>query len=138
MEDDPYYRGFRARIPNFSQKKEGKARKRESQSQDRLKSPHRGDMAQLPGPGSNPFWWHSRLYPDSGLGDLSSGGSESHSSSTPAQSHNRKPVKNENRKSLHFPLTGHPFSKQGGKNDRAYPSQFMSASRPAVFTNGWE
>ena len=27
-----------------------------------------GNVSQLPGPSVNPFWWQSRLYPDSGIG----------------------------------------------------------------------
>ena len=33
-------------------------------------SPQRGNVTQLPGPSSNPFWWQSRLYPDSGIGGI--------------------------------------------------------------------
>ena len=36
----------------------------------RMLSPARGgnNVSQLPGPSLNPFWWQSRLYPDSGIG----------------------------------------------------------------------
>ena len=36
----------------------------------RMMSPVRGGgaVSQLPGPSVNPFWWQSRLYPDSGIG----------------------------------------------------------------------
>ena len=38
-------------------------------SRARLVSPGRTNtVTQLPGPALNPFWWQSRLYPDSGIG----------------------------------------------------------------------
>ena len=39
-------------------------------SRQRMLSPQRpgGQVTQLPGPSLNPFWWQSRLYPDSGIG----------------------------------------------------------------------
>jgi hypothetical protein len=118
-QDDPYYCGLSARIPNFSQQKVERVRPSErdrAQSRDRLKSPTRGGVtnmpggvpgmpggvAQLPGPGSTPFWWHSRLYPDSGIGgELSS---------------------------YH----------DGGRKQRPYRNQFASPTRPTIFRNGWE
>lgn len=81
--DDPYYCGFSARVPTFNNtpvKKStatstskptarDRAGSRDVPSRTRLLSPHRpSGISQLPGPSSSPFWWQSRLYPDSGIG----------------------------------------------------------------------
>ena len=79
--DDPYYCGMRARVPNFvssaSNKKPPskenqhqmtggvKNRIKQSQQQNMHNSSSAPNLAQLPG-AAPPFWWHSRLYPDSG------------------------------------------------------------------------
>jgi len=88
--DDPYYCGFSARVPNFvqqSQQKQTKAvekpsppKQREvrgpkyrepgvlggSSTQNFAASQSAPNLAQIPQ--VQPFWWHSRLYPDSSAG----------------------------------------------------------------------
>ena len=89
--DDPYYCGMRARVPNFANgtsngfnnnnkpsKKEnlykmnggvkGKLARNSQQNgspSSMSNSNSAPNLAQLPG-AAHPFWWHSRLYPDSG------------------------------------------------------------------------
>ena len=94
--DDPYYCGLRARVPNFVNGKQGQQQgqgqpgqmkegggKPNSKSSNSKKgngnqsalsppppsrsTPNLQNLAQLPG-AAPPFWWHSRLYPDSGIG----------------------------------------------------------------------
>ena len=93
VSDDPYYCGLRARVPNFVNGKQqqqpqqgqpmkegGKPNSKSSNSkkghgnQSTLSppppsrsTPNLQNLAQLPG-AAPPFWWHSRLYPDSGIG----------------------------------------------------------------------
>ena len=93
ISDDPYYCGLRARVPNFvnGQQQPGQGRiqgkeggKPNSKSSNSRHSkgnnpssalspppsrstPNLQNLAQLPG-AAPPFWWHSRLYPDSGIG----------------------------------------------------------------------
>ena len=97
ISDDPYYCGLRARVPNFvngkqqqqqqgqpghSQGKDGgKPNSKSSNSKNHTRgnnpsalspppsrsTPNLQNLAQLPG-AAPPFWWHSRLYPDSGIG----------------------------------------------------------------------
>ena len=87
--DDPYYCGLRARVPNFvngnhpgnttTNKKEknnnAKASKKAamgttlSPPSPSRSTPNLQSLAQLPG-AAHPFWWHSRLYPDSGMGGM--------------------------------------------------------------------
>jgi len=98
--DDPYYCGFSARVPNFvqqSQQKQTKAvekpsppKQREvrgpkyrepgvlggSSTQNFAASQSAPNLAQIPQ--VQPFWWHSRLYPDS------SAGAKGHSGFQPA------------------------------------------------------
>ena len=92
VSDDPYYCGLRARVPNFVNGKQlqqpqqgqpmnegGKPNSKSSNSkkghgnQSTLSppppsrsTPNLQNLAQLPG-AAPPFWWHSRLYPDSHL-----------------------------------------------------------------------
>ncbi len=82
--DDPYYCGLRARVPNFvngynnvGTGKKDKSGNSKSKSRGGLtpggppspskSTPNLQSIAQLPG-AAHPFWWHSRLYPDSGMG----------------------------------------------------------------------
>lgn len=80
--DDPYYCGLRARVPNFvngKQQGKGQSNAKSSNSKHHSKgssalspppsrsTPNLQNLAQLPG-AAPPFWWHSRLYPDSGIG----------------------------------------------------------------------
>ena len=80
--DDPYYCGLRARVPNFvngsnskptkDSKKPITNNKNKGSSNPLSPPPSRStpnlpSLAQLPG-AAPPFWWHSRLYPDSGIG----------------------------------------------------------------------
>ena len=91
IKDDPYYCGMRARVPNFANgnsngfnnnskpsKKEnlykmnggvkGKLARNSQQNgspSSMSNSNSAPNLAQLPG-AAHPFWWHSRLYPDSG------------------------------------------------------------------------
>lgn len=89
--DDPYYCGLRARVPNFVNGKQQESRSggvagtskplKASSNSKHLRNHHGAlsppppsrstpnlqNLAQLPG-AAPPFWWHSRLYPDSGIG----------------------------------------------------------------------
>merc|ERR1719188_1741016 len=85
--DDPYYCGLRARVPNFAKNKDLGKSNGKSPVQKGMKSPApsrsvpnlqvlgQPSPVQLPGGPPNPFWWHSRLYPDattSSVADVSS------------------------------------------------------------------
>lgn len=141
-DDDPYYCGFSARVPTFNNKKvprERAASRDVEGSRQCYLSPQRGGGNQLPGP--NPYWWQSRLYPDSGIGEISSGAS----ASSPALS-NFRPSPGAIG-SQHLRNGGMAFRTQelssfhegqGGKKGRDYRSHFATTARPSLFRQGWE
>lgn len=139
--DDPYYCGFSARVPQFNTKKAGprdRAGSRDVPSRTRLLSPPRppGGISQLPGPSSSPFWWQSRLYPDSGIGDLSS----SPSAGSPAMSQYRATgtqLRNGGVALRTQELSSFQEGKKGGRSGE-YRSQFHTTGRPSMFRQGWE
>jgi len=141
--DDPYYCGFSARVPAFTNKKvpRERAASRDVVNRQRMLSPQRpgGAVTQLPGPSLNPFWWQSRLYPDSGIGELSSGAS----AGSPAMSNYRgggnigsqlrnggMAFRTQELSSFHEPVPG--------KKGPAYRSYFATNPRPSLFSQGWE
>jgi len=134
--DDPYYCGFSARVPAFNNKKvpRERAASRDVVGRQRMLSPQRGNVTQLPGPSSNPFWWQSRLYPDSGIGDLSSGAS----ASSPAMSNFRGNIGSQLRNGGMAFRTQELSSFHEGKKGRDHRNYFTSTARPSLFRQGWE
>jgi len=149
--DDPYYCGFSARVPTFNNtpvKKStatstskptarDRAGSRDVPSRTRLLSPHRpSGISQLPGPSSSPFWWQSRLYPDSGIGELSS----SPSGGSPALSQNRAVGSQLRNGGVAFRTQELSSFQEGKKNGRSadFRNQFNTTGRPSLFRQGWE
>lgn len=140
--DDPYYCGFSARVPAFSHKTKPRERaaSRDVVNRQRMLSPQRpgGAVTQLPGPSLNPFWWQSRLYPDSGIGELSSGAS----AGSPAMSNYRgggnigNQLRNGGMAFRTQELSS--FHEAPGKKGPAYRSYFSTNPRPSLFSQGWE
>merc|ERR550519_3109183 len=136
--DDPYYCGFSARVPTFNYKKvpRERAASRDVVGRQRMLSPARGagNVSQLPGPSVNPFWWQSRLYPDSGIGELSSGAS----AGSPAMSNFRGNIGSQLRNGGMAFRTQELSSFHEGKKGRDYRNYFTSTARPSLFRQGWE
>jgi len=135
--DDPYYCGFSARVPQFNNKKvpRERAASRDVVGRQRMLSPARGNnVSQLPGPSLNPFWWQSRLYPDSGIGELSSGAS----AGSPAMSNFRGNIGSQLRNGGMAFRTQELSSFHDGKKGRDYRSYFATQPRPSLFSQGWE
>jgi hypothetical protein len=170
--DDPYYCGLRARVPNFvngkhqqqQQSKEAKPNKASSnmkkaahvgvlspppQSRNQNQPPSRStpnlqNIAQLPG-AAPPFWWHSRLYPDSGIGASSPSTTSGQSGYPPphmAFRVNELP-------SYHYPgrmgNRGYGNVKQTASMFQPQPQAVLATGtttlhshRPAIFRTGWE
>jgi len=171
--DDPYYCGLRARVPNFVNGKQqgqhqqgppmkemGKPNSKSSNSkkghgnQSALSppppsrsTPNLQNLAQLPG-AAPPFWWHSRLYPDSGIGASSPSTASGQSGYPPPMAFHRV---NE-MPSYHYPGRmgnrgyGTPVKPQSASMFHPQQPQAVLASgtttlhshRPAIFRNGWE
>lgn len=147
--DDPYYCGLRARVPNFvngklpnkETKKPNHHPKSKGSSNNPLSpppsrsTPNLPSLAQLPG-AAPPFWWHSRLYPDSGLGASSP-------STTSGQSGFPMAFRTNDLPSYHYPGR---MGNRGYGNVKAYSPQAVLATgtttlhshRPAIFRTGWE
>jgi len=137
--DDPYYCGFSARVPTFNYKKvpRERAASRDVVGRQRMLSPARGagNVSQLPGPSVNPFWWQSRLYPDSGIGELSSGAS----AGSPAMSNFRGNIGSQLRNGgMAFRTQELSSFHEVGKKNRDYRSYFATNPRPSLFSQGWE
>jgi len=137
--DDPYYCGYSARVPTYTNKKQTRERAASREvvgSRPRMLSPQRGVPVQS---NPNPYWWQSRLYPDSGIGEISSGGSASSpalsnlrpSAGAPGQLRNGGMVlRTQELSSFH--------EGQRGKKGRDYRSHFATTERPSLFRQGWE
>jgi len=140
--DDPYYCGFSARVPTFNNKKvpqRERAASRDVPSRTRLLSPQRpsANISQLPGPSSSPFWWQSRLYPDSGIGELSS----STSAGSPSMSQYRGVASQLRNGGVAFRTQELSSFQEGkGKGGRIgeYRNQYHGGGRPSLFRQGWE
>merc|ERR1712157_604410 len=91
-------------------------------------------VSQLPGPSLNPFWWQSRLYPDSGIGELSSGASGG--AGSPAMSNFRGNIGSQLRNGGMAFRTQELSSFHEGKKGRDYRSHFTSTARPSLFRQG--
>jgi len=182
--DDPYYCGLRARVPNFhgkppqqqqqqqqpppqqvqQMKEGGKPNSKSSNSKHYSRgghgnqsalsppppsrsTPNLQNLAQLPG-AAPPFWWHSRLYPDSGIGASSPSTASGQSGYPPPLAFHRV---NE-MPSYHYPGRmgnrgyGTPIKPQSASMFQPQQPQAVLASgtttlhshRPAIFRNGWE
>lgn len=160
--DDPYYCGLRARVPNFVNgnnnnnvarkdaknvpAKNGKASKVMSPPPPSRSTPNLQSIAQLPG-AAHPFWWHSRLYPDSGLG-ASSSSAASGQSGYPAMAFRTNELP-----SYHYPgrVGNRGYGNGVGGLKQSASMQFsqqpvlatggtttLHTHRPAVFRTGWE
>eukprot|EP00093_Oithona_nana_P007233 07233.XXX_367546_381427_1 [CDS] Oithona nana genome sequencing. len=172
--DDPYYCGLRARVPNFVNDKKGggSGMKEErggnergnnmyhhgnSNTKPRSKTrggnnplspppsrstPNLQNLAQLPG-AAPPFWWHSRLYPDSGIG-ASSPSSASGQSGYPPMAFRVNELP-----SYHYPgrmgNRGYGNVKGSASMFQAPPQAVLATGtttlhshRPAMFRTGWE
>jgi len=142
--DDPYYCGFSARVPAFNHNHKKVPRERAASrdvvNRQRMLSPGRPGGAvtqavtQLPGPSLNPFWWQTRLYPDSGIGELSSGAS----AGSPAMSNYRGNIGSHLRNGGMAFRTQELSSFHDGKKGRDYRSYFATNPRPTLFSQGWE
>lgn len=140
--DDPYYCGFSARVPAFYNKKNvprERAASRDVVNRQRLISPGRNNVTQLPGPSLNPFWWQTRLYPDSGIGELSSGAS----AGSPAMSNFRGNIGSQLRNGGMAFRTQELSSFHEGKKGREFRNYFSNqqqpaGARPSLFSQGWE
>merc|ERR1712106_1239873 len=138
--DDPYYCGYSARVPAYTNKKPIRKRAASREvvgSRQRMLSPQRGVVNQLPGP--HPYWWQSRLYPDSGIGEISSGAS----ASSPALSNLRPSTGASGQlRNGGMVLRTQELSSfhegQRGKKGRDYRSHFATTERPSLFRQGWE
>jgi len=137
--DDPYYCGLSARVPQFAHKKAAtreRAQSRDVVNRARLVSPGRTNtVTQLPGPALNPFWWQSRLYPDSGIGELSSGAS----AGSPAMSNFRGNIGSHQLRNGGMAFRTQELSSfHEGKKGREYRSYYATQPRPSLFSQGWE
>jgi hypothetical protein len=159
--DDPYYCGLRARVPNFvngkqHNPKESKVTSSGNKSNSKVKSalspppsrstPNLQNLAQLPG-AAPPFWWHSRLYPDSGIGASSPSTVSGQSGFPPphmAYRVNELP-------NYHYPgrmgNRGYGNVKQSASMFQPQPqpqavlatgTTTLHSHRPAIFRTGWE
>lgn len=151
--DDPYYCGLRARVPNFVNGSNSKPTKdpkkpinnKKGSSNNPLSpppsrsTPNLPSLAQLPG-AAPPFWWHSRLYPDSGIGASSP-------STTSGQSAYPMAFRTNDLPSYHYP--GRMGNRgYGNVKAAAYPPHHQAvlatgtttlhSHRPAIFRTGWE
>lgn len=170
--DDPYYCGLRARVPNFVngqqqpgqgriQGKEGGKPNTKSSNSRHSKgnnpssalspppsrsTPNLQNLAQLPG-AAPPFWWHSRLYPDSGIGASSPSTASGQSGYPPPMAFHRV---NE-MPSYHYPgrmgnrgygnvkpQSASMFQPQQPQAVLASGTTTLHSHRPAIFRNGWE
>jgi len=141
--DDPYYCGFSARVPAFQTYKKvprERAASRDVVGRQRMLSPGRpggNNVSQLPGPSLNPFWWQSRLYPDSGIGELSSGASGG--AGSPAMSNFRGNIGSQLRNGgMAFRTQELSSFHEGKKGPGNYRSYFATNPRPSLFSQGWE
>jgi len=159
--DDPYYCGMRARVPNFANgtsngfnnnnkpsKKEnlykmnggvkGKLARNSQQNgspSSMSNSNSAPNLAQLPG-AAHPFWWHSRLYPDSGA-----------SPSPMSNGHNGFPMaapmafrtSAADLSNYHYPGRNRGYHLGGGPVSSPVSGGLTTGPhRPAVFRTGWE
>jgi hypothetical protein len=173
--DDPYYCGLRARVPNFVNGKQGQQQgqgqqmkevggKPNSKSSNSKKgngnqsalsppppsrsTPNLQNLAQLPG-AAPPFWWHSRLYPDSGIGASSPSTASGQSGYPPPMAFHRV---NE-MPSYHYPgrmgnrgygtpvkpgQSASMFQPQQPQAVLASGTTTLHSHRPAIFRTGWE
>jgi len=173
--DDPYYCGLRARVPNFVNGKQPQQQQPQNggyQSSGKSKfsnskyskgssgagsalsppppsrsTPNLQNLAQLPG-AAPPFWWHSRLYPDSGIGASSPSSASGQSGYPPQLTFRVNEVP-----SYHYPgrmgNRGYGNMKQSSSAAAMYqPHQpqavlasgttTLHSHRPAIFRTGWE
>lgn len=166
-QDDPYYCGMRARVPNFvsngpsngfnnnGNKKSAMAGAKENNYQmnggvkgklarnsqqngppsSMSNSNSAPNLAQLPG-AAHPFWWHSRLYPDSGA-----------STSPMSNGHNGFPMATPiafrtsaaDLSNYHYPGRNRGYHLGGGPVSSPITGGVTTGGhRPQVFRTGWE
>lgn len=129
--EDPYYSGYRARVTDFTNKN----KRERAHSKDVIS----GDKS------SGSPWWHSRLYPDSGV-ELSSVGSGGSPAINTKPGRRQKGTKHQDLDSAYFPgllrnggiaLKTKELSSYQPEKRKEY-SNFFTTPRSGLFRQGWE